>query len=688
MPDPVSRAADPAQDAVVSRELLAQMDEAATSREHWKILLTAGMGFFTDAYDLFIIGVAATMIVSEWHVASYQKSLLTSLALLTSAAGAVFFGHIADKFGRRKIYGYEVLVLAAAAVASALAPGIWWLIAFRAILGFGIGGDYPVSATIMSEYAARRHRGRMVALVFSMQGAGLVVGPLVAIGLLSMGISQDLTWRIMLALGAVPALAVFWLRRQIKETPRFLLAQMEAREAAEQAARARKATGIRGVLAERRLLRWLIGASLAWLLFDVAYYGNTISSPLIVKLVDPHASLLGTTAWTLAIFAVAALPGYLLAAATIDRIGRRALQTAGFAVMAAAFAGLWLVPGATATLAPFLLLFGATYFFAEFGPNTTTFVYPAEIFPVRVRTTSHGIAAAAGKIGAFIGAYALTALLPVMGLGKVSALVAAVCVLGLLVTVTLLPEPKEASLEQLTETPFRPSAVELAAAESPGPRSSPHPARARPRPEPMRSLEVRWILPGQPGAAVAGWFARFPARVESREDTYLAAPQPGPMSVKFRQGRALELKVYQGSPGTLEVAGCARGRLEWWDKWSFPCDPPGPGGADLPGWRPVRKLIRRFPAVSGQRASGARRRGDEPRCEVELTEIRAGGQAWWTLGFEATGPASQLRTQLEATAALVFAQPLPGGMRLTADYSQSYQQWLTGGQAPSASGTR
>src|SRR5215475_5444177 len=203
MPDPVSRAADPAQDAEISRELLAEMDEAATSKEHWKILLIAGMGFFTDAFDLFIIGVAATMIVPEWHVASYQKSLLISLALLTSAAGAVLFGHIADRFGRRKIYGYEVLVLAAGAVASAFSPGIWWLIAFRAILGFGIGGDYPVSATIMSEYAARRHRGRMVALVFSMQGAGLVVGPLVAIGLLHMGISQDLTWRIMLALGAV-----------------------------------------------------------------------------------------------------------------------------------------------------------------------------------------------------------------------------------------------------------------------------------------------------------------------------------------------------------------------------------------------------------------------------------------------------------------------------------------------------
>jgi MFS family permease len=119
----------------------------------------------------------------------------------------------------------------------------------------------------------------------------------------------------------------------------------------------------------------------------------------------PHASLVGVAGWALAIFAVAALPGYLLAAATIDTIGRRALQATGFTVMAAAFVGLWLLPG-------------ATYFFAEFGPNTATFVYPAGIFPVRVRTTSHGIAAAAGKIGAFIGTYALTALLPAIGQGQ------------------------------------------------------------------------------------------------------------------------------------------------------------------------------------------------------------------------------------------------------------------------------
>src|SRR6202020_299945 len=178
---------EPQDDVKVNRELLAQLDQAPTTKEHWKILFISGMGFFTDAYDLFVIGVVASLVTKQWHIAGYQKSLLSSLALLTSAVGAVVFGRIADRLGRKKIYGYEVLVLAVGAIASAFSPGIWWLIGFRAILGFGIGGDYPVSATIMSEYSNQKNRGRMVSLVFSMQGLGLVIGPLLAIALLATG---------------------------------------------------------------------------------------------------------------------------------------------------------------------------------------------------------------------------------------------------------------------------------------------------------------------------------------------------------------------------------------------------------------------------------------------------------------------------------------------------------------------
>ena len=196
--------------------------------------------------------------------------------------------------------------------------------------------------------------------------------------------------------------------------------------------------------------------------------------------------------------------------------------------------------------------------------------------------------------------------------------------------------------------------------------------------EAVRSLEVRWIFPGQLEAAVARWFGRFPAAAESREDSYLLDPQLPGLSVKVRGGRALEVKAYRGSPGLLEVAGRARGRLESWQKWSFPVSPLSPGSGDPPGWRPVRKRrrISRFPLASGQVVARAPGPGQQPRCEVELTEVRTRGQPWWTLGFEATGPADLLRAALEATAALVFAHPLPGGVEPGPDDSWSYAEWL------------
>jgi hypothetical protein len=196
--------------------------------------------------------------------------------------------------------------------------------------------------------------------------------------------------------------------------------------------------------------------------------------------------------------------------------------------------------------------------------------------------------------------------------------------------------------------------------------------------EAVRSLEVRWIFPGQLEGAVAGWFGRFPARTESREDTYLLDPRLRGLSVKVRGGGALEVKMCHGSPGILEVAGRARGRLESWQKWSFPFSPPRQDSGDPAGWRSVRKRrrISRFSGASGQIVAPAPGLDGEPRCEVELTQVRTRGQDWWTLGFEATGPADLLRSELQATAALVFARALPGGVEPGPDESRSYAEWL------------
>jgi hypothetical protein len=204
--------------------------------------------------------------------------------------------------------------------------------------------------------------------------------------------------------------------------------------------------------------------------------------------------------------------------------------------------------------------------------------------------------------------------------------------------------------------------------------------------EAVRSLEVRWIFPGQLESAVAGWFGRFPAGVESREDTYLVDPQLRGLSVKIRAGGALEVKLYRGSPGILEVAGRARGRMEFWQKWAFPFSPPSQDSGAPAGWRPVRKRRRlsRFSLASGQIGTRGPGLAEEPGCAVELTEVRMRGLAWWSLGFEATGPADLLPSELEAAAAVVFAQALPGDVELGPDESRSYAEWLC--QRPGAEG--
>jgi hypothetical protein len=201
--------------------------------------------------------------------------------------------------------------------------------------------------------------------------------------------------------------------------------------------------------------------------------------------------------------------------------------------------------------------------------------------------------------------------------------------------------------------------------------------------EGVRSLEVRWIFPGRLEAAVATWFGRYPAAKESQDDAYLLDPHLRGLSVKIRGGGALEVKIYRGSQGTLDVEGRAHGHIESWQKWSFPFVPLGESSSGPTGWRLVRKRrrISWFMVVGGRAQAGLPRLGEEPGCAVELTEVYMEGEAWWTLGFEATGPESLLRGELEDTAALVFAQALPGRTELGTDDSSSYAEWL--GRPPS-----
>ncbi len=447
-----------------TQEASAAPDVVSLGNFHIRTVVAAGVGFFTDAYDLFVIGTVLTLLKGVWHLNTTQISMVSSVALLAAFCGAFVFGRIADVVGRRRVFVAVAVIMVVGSLASALSPSLWFLIGARFVLGLGIGGDYPVSAVLTSEFADRSNRGRLVGLVFSMQALGLVVGPLVGLGLVASGMNHDIAWRLMLGFGSLPAAAVVFLRLRMPESPRFaaqvqgvtsspdlaLVSNLESQAVPAPPAPVPTRMGLKAFFTNRHWMLMLLGTAGTWFLFDYAYYGNSISTPLIINDVAPHASLVHSLALTVVLFVVAAVPGYIVAILTMDRIGHRRLQVVGFMVMGGSFLLLGLVPVLTAVIAPFLVIYGISYFFAEFGPNTTTFVMPAEIFPVSVRTTGHGVSAGIAKLGAFAGVYLFPIFKQDFGL-RGSMLIAATASLGGMFLTFVLPEPARRSLEEMSE---------------------------------------------------------------------------------------------------------------------------------------------------------------------------------------------------------------------------------------------
>ena len=439
------------------------IDEAPTSLFHLKTAFTSGMGFLTDAYDLNVISTALLLIKPQFHLSAGQVGLVGSTALIASFVGAFVFGRIADVVGRKRVYGIEALVMAIGAILTALSPNFAWLLVTRFILGIGIGGDYPVSATIMTEYASRRSRGRQMAMMFSSYTFGQISALIIAMTLLAAGVNGNIAWRLMLGLGAIPALAVLYNRRRMPESPRYTeaVSRDSARAARELnkfadgavAATASDATpgrlSLRQFATSPRLLVTLLGTAGAWFMFDVGSYGNSISQPEIVKSIAPHASLAGVTAINLILAVLFSLTGVVVCILFMDRISRKLQQSIGLGVAGVALLAIGLVPGLTSSVLPFALVFGTSAFFLAFGPNAGTMVFAAESFPVSIRSTGHGLSAGIAKLGAYIGALCSPILLANIGLPHTE-LIAALFYLGGIVFTLLIPEAAGRSLDDLS----------------------------------------------------------------------------------------------------------------------------------------------------------------------------------------------------------------------------------------------
>lgn len=199
----------------------------------------------------------------------------------------------------------------------------------------------------------------------------------------------------------------------------------------------------------------------------------------------------------------------------------------------------------------------------------------------------------------------------------------------------------------------------------------------------VRSLEVRWIHPGPVPAILIDRLGPFPIPIERRADKYLVDPGTPDLGVKIRDGIQLDLKAFRGSPGQLRVQG-GEGKLEGWEKWTFPMGEVGPDPAD-DGWAMLHKTRHRRTFELTAEGLVERMVAEEvdPGCTVELTEVDGGGDVWWTLAFEATGSPTTLEACLRACVELLLDRPLPDGIELRPETSMSYTRWLDRSRSPS-----
>ncbi len=424
-----------------------------------RLLAVCGITWAADAAEVLLIGFALPDVTDEFALSSAQAGLIATSTFLGMLAGAWFWGAISDRIGRRTGFQLTVLVFAVFGFLSAFAPDPVTLGILRALTGFGLGGALPLDFSLFAEYLPRRNRGRYLVML----EAFWALGTIVAAGLAWL-IVPAFGWRPLLATSAVAAFLVFWIRRRVPESPRYLAASGRHEEAAAILARVAERNGrsmpaerlVARAAGERGSVRALWRPSLrrstlmlwsAWFAISLGYYGVFLWLPSI--LVDRGFSFFATYG-SVFLLGLAQIPGYLSAAYLVERWGRRSTLAAylfGSAVFTYLFA---LATGFEAILAAALVM----SFFA-LGAWGALYAYTPELYPTVVRTTGMGAASGmtriAGSIAPLLGGY-LLAISLVAGLSAY----AAAFLLGAVVVATLGVETRGRALSEDLESTPRP----------------------------------------------------------------------------------------------------------------------------------------------------------------------------------------------------------------------------------------
>ncbi|MCP1185557.1 MFS transporter [Paenibacillus sp. 1781tsa1] len=342
-----------------------------------KLLFSAGMSWLFDAMEVGMISFIVAALAKEWSLSPGQVGVLTSINSIGMALGALLAGALADRFGRKAILMWTLLIFTIASGLSALATGFAVLCALRLVAGIGLGGELPVASTLVSESMPTAERGRAVVLLESFWAGGWIVSALIANFVI-----PEYGWRIAFAIGALPAFYALYLRRAIQDPPRYKnhakLRKITFRE--------KVATVWSAPHRRTTLMLWIL-----WFTVIFSYYGMFLWLPSVVM--AKGFTLVKSFQYVL-IMTIAQLPGYFTAAYFIERYGRKFVLVVYLTLTACSAIAFGL-----ATTEATILAAGICLSFFNLGAWGGLYAYSPELYPTSVRSTGVGLATSVGRIG-------------------------------------------------------------------------------------------------------------------------------------------------------------------------------------------------------------------------------------------------------------------------------------------------
>ena len=434
--------------------------------QRWLLVLSTG-GTLLDGFAIFVLGVAMPLIIAVFHFTPDVVGLIGASLVLGAVFGAGLGGPMADRFGRKPLMLADMIIICAGAAASALAKGPAMLFIGQLLVGVGIGTDFPVSSSYVSEVLPKRSRARLMVATIACQSVGMLLAAAITLGLLK-SVDSMQNWRLFLAAEGVIALLFFLLRLSEPDSPHWLMARGRFAEAAQAFIRImpeqREAVlqvtshvgnqNLASTIAHARMpgLRILFSrtfrartvlVAVPWFLMDIATYGVGLFTPVILGAVDisgrgggaiTHDLVVAKGSSAIDLFL---LFGFIVGIWAVPKFGRIRMQVIGFAGMTCGMILLMVAVYLSNSSLHIPLVFTGFILFnvlMNAGPNSTTFTLAPMLFPTQLRATASGFAAGVAKIGATFGVFVLPILKGKFGVPAVLGMMAGVSFLGLTVT--------------------------------------------------------------------------------------------------------------------------------------------------------------------------------------------------------------------------------------------------------------